>query len=250
MTSIATIEKALAALGVTPRTLGDAEKAALDAHGYVILDRVLTAEELAELRREFDAAAAAQSDPGTAGRAETGTRHLDDLGARAECFRRVSFAPRVLAAVFHVLNCRFFVSKVSGREPLGGYGRQGLHADWSFYERGRAHIATAIAMLDDVSPENGATRVVPGSHQAPMPTDRHLRDPAFVHPREVIITAPAGSVLLFNGHLLHSATRNETGARRRTLQIAYPAYEHLARMESVRSGDLGSDPAERFLAGA
>jgi len=111
-------------------------------------------------------------------------------------------------------------------------------------------VATSIVMLDDVSSENGATRVVPGSHQAPMPTDRHLRDPAFVHPREVTITASAGSALVFNGHLLHSATRNASGARRRTLQIAYIAHEHLARMESMRSSVPGSNPAERFLGGA
>jgi len=123
MSSITTIEQALAALGVTPRTLGDEEKAALDARGYVILEGVLTADELAELRREFDAAAAAQTDPGTAGRAETGTRHLDDLGARAECFRRVGFAPRVLAAVFHVLACRFFVGKVSASRSGATGGR-------------------------------------------------------------------------------------------------------------------------------
>src|SRR5262249_35762467 len=156
---------------------------------------------------------------------ETGTRHVDGLLA-LEPFRAVAFEPRVLAAAHHVLRRAFFVPSMGGRDPQPGFGQQGLHLDWSApAQAGVAATATAIALLDPFTPENGPTRVVPGSHRARSLPSREAADPAFVHPREVAVVAPAGAVLVFNGHLLHSGTRHRAGGPRRTLQIVFVGLE-------------------------
>ena len=45
--------------------------------------------------------------------------------------------------------------------------------------------------------------------------------PGVPHPRERVVTARAGDAIVFNGHLWHSGTKNESDARRDALQIVY-----------------------------
>jgi len=112
------------------------------------------------------------------------------------------------------------VRDMHGRNPLPGYGQQGLHADWKTRAPGEPFmVMTAIWMLDDFTIENGATRIVPGSHKITAPLDKSLAQPLAHHPREVVITGRAGSVLVFNGHLWHSGRKNESRRPRRCVQM-------------------------------
>ena len=127
-----------------------------------------------------------------------------------------------------------------------------------------------MVMLDDMTPDNGPTRVVPGSHRwVPInvpdvnmaevteikvtPEDRAImpKDPTAPHPKEVRVTGRAGSVAVINGHIWHGGTRNESGARRRVLHLAIGRRdlpqqlnerEHLTPELLARSG-----PAQRYL---
>jgi ectoine hydroxylase-related dioxygenase (phytanoyl-CoA dioxygenase family) len=244
---IHTIEEALAALGVTHDSLNAQEKERLDVLGYVVLEDVLS-DRLDDLRRLFDQRVAEQR-PGAADPKETGTRHIKDL-QRTEAFWRVCLHPRVLAAVFHVLHRRFVCSPPHGREPLQGFGQQGLHMDWTTGRiDGVSYVATAICLLDDFTAENGATRVVPGSHTYAKPPAKAIADPAYVHPQQVVVTAQAGSVLFFNGHLLHSGARNRSQLRRRTLQFSYTAHGSGIYFEAGDDRPSPTDPAAQFIFG-
>jgi ectoine hydroxylase-related dioxygenase (phytanoyl-CoA dioxygenase family) len=44
-----------------------------------------------------------------------------------------------------------------------------------------------------------------------------MPDPAAAHPSEIKLTAPAGTVVIFNSHLWHGGTRNSTGSPRRAM---------------------------------
>src|SRR5262249_1582533 len=79
-------------------------------------------------------------------------------------------------------------------------------------------MVTTLWLLDDFTLDNGATRLVPGSHHMANPLPKRFLQPESRHPAEQQVIAWAGSVLLFNSHLLHSGTRNRSGARRRVLQ--------------------------------
>jgi ectoine hydroxylase-related dioxygenase (phytanoyl-CoA dioxygenase family) len=80
-------------------------------------------------------------------------------------------------------------------------------------------VMTAIWMLDDFTIDNGATRIVPGSHTITEPLAKMLAQPLARHPREIVITGRAGSVLIFNGHLWHSGRKNESDGPRRCVQM-------------------------------
>jgi ectoine hydroxylase-related dioxygenase (phytanoyl-CoA dioxygenase family) len=87
---------------------------------------------------------------------------------------------------------------VHGRNPLPGFGQQGLHADWRPRQPGEPYaVLTLIWMLDDFTQDNGATRVVPGSHKSPRAIDKKLAQPLARHPRELVVTGAAGDMLVF-----------------------------------------------------
>ena len=71
----------------------------------------------------------------------------------------------------------------------------------------------------------GSTRIVPGTHRLPGQVPKAIADPGGHHTDELIVTGAAGSVLLFNGHLWHSGTRNNSRGSRRALQCVFWARE-------------------------
>jgi ectoine hydroxylase-related dioxygenase (phytanoyl-CoA dioxygenase family) len=60
---------------------------------------------------------------------------------------------------------------------------------------------------------------VPGSHRVWGFAASKKHDTP--HPDERLVTMPAGSVLVFNGHLWHSGTRNRSTANRDALQLSF-----------------------------
>ncbi|MGH9799653.1 MAG: phytanoyl-CoA dioxygenase family protein [Blastocatellia bacterium] len=245
------IEDVLKQCGVTETTLSVAEKNTLDQQGYIVLSGLIDADWLARLRNAFEIAdekPSAEQSP--VNDKQTGTRHPADLIRKDAAFDGVYTHPKLLAAVHHILRRAFRLSALVGRDPLPGYGRQGLHTDWVFrppYEPNYA--ATVLWMLDDFTATNGATRLVPGSHLWERPLPKAMQQPNANHPEEQIVTAKAGSVLVLNGHLYHSETRNDSKLPRRALQLAYIARE-AARYPQAPEGLSAKDLPERLTAAA
>ena len=145
---------------------------------------------------------------------------LDEATPGLDAWEALRSHPQVLALAAHVLGAPARVRDLHGRDPLPGFGLQGLHADAKPRTPGEGFsVSTAIWMIDDFTAENGATRIVPGSHRWIRPPTRELAQPQAHHADERIITGKAGSVLLFNGHLWHAGTQNLTAGSRRAGQM-------------------------------
>jgi hypothetical protein len=89
-------------------------------------------------------------------------------------------------------------------------------------------IATAIVMLDDNTVENGAMTLIPGSpaegpvRRDPLDPTGLLVDPLVVdESRAVTVEAPAGSVLMFPGLMVHRSAPNRTASDRRSLLYCF-----------------------------
>jgi ectoine hydroxylase-related dioxygenase (phytanoyl-CoA dioxygenase family) len=216
---MSSIEKILNEYGRATSALSRRECESLDRDGYVVLPDLIDADWLERLKAAFDS----QYEKGGRSRVkESGTRHVDDLVNRGAVFEGIYTHPRVLAAVHHVLCDEFRVGQVGGRDPLPGYGQQGLHADWTARAKGEPfRIVTAICLLDDFTAENGATRVVPGTHHMLNPPPKSFTNPSSRHPQQEIIVAQGGSILVFNGHLWHSGTANRSNSSRRVVQCCF-----------------------------
>ncbi|EJL05520.1 phytanoyl-CoA dioxygenase, PhyH family [Pseudomonas fluorescens Q2-87] len=136
---------------------------------------------------------------------------------------------------------RFFLSHVEGREPLANGGQQQLHRDLSAQRPG--DIATALAFFDDYGPENGATRIVPGSHrpEPDAPFDFHDESSA------VQLSGSAGDILVFDVDLVHAGSLNVIGARRRSILISYFSESlYASHLETVALRNIRMDTSDRF----
>jgi ectoine hydroxylase-related dioxygenase (phytanoyl-CoA dioxygenase family) len=225
-----TIQEALDALGVRDDTLSEAEKAQLDGDGFVPLPGMLTPDQVEKMRARLDELVTRQVETvaagvvtirertraGTEPRHEAGADRLFDLVNKDPLFDTIWTHPRLLAAIAHVLQGEFKLSSLNFRAALPGQGHQGLHADWPVpVQPGDYYVCNSIWLLDDFTERNGATRVVPGAHRnGKLPKDE-MEDTAAPHPREVKLIAPAGTAVVFNSHVWHGGTRNDTPHPRR-----------------------------------
>jgi ectoine hydroxylase-related dioxygenase (phytanoyl-CoA dioxygenase family) len=195
-----------------PQALTPAHLRALDEEGYVVVPGALEEAWVERLRRAFESAPA-QKD---------GTQHVEVTPATPEhaSWQALREHPVILAAALHVLARPFRVRDLHGRNPLPGYGQQGLHADWMPRANVEPyHVLTALWMLDDFAPDNGATRVVPGTHRVLRAIPKSLGQPGAKHPAETVVTGRAGGVLVFNGHTWHSGRANTSNRPRRAAQM-------------------------------
>lgn len=210
----------------------------LHRDGYVLLRGEIPADWLADLRRAFDAGVQPSEHwPVPRG---PGWRHaLLDLDPTVQAVCRL---PRLLAAVGALIGERYFLSQVEGREPLPGGGLQGLHRDLSAQRPGDS--VNALAFFDDYGPDNGATRLVPGSHRPTKDTPPLSADD---ESRSQQLAGRAGDILVFDADLVHAGSLNPGGLRRRSALIGYFAESNYAtHLKSARLRSIRMDTSERF----
>jgi ectoine hydroxylase-related dioxygenase (phytanoyl-CoA dioxygenase family) len=215
----------------------------LDLHqlhrtGYTLLRQAIPPSWLDELRAAFDAGVKPSHEWPVP--REAGCRHsLVDLDAKVQAVCRL---PDLLAAVGALIGERFFLSQVEGREPAAGGGHQRLHRDLSACRPG--DTVNALAYFDDYGPANGATRIVAGSHR-PAPGD-----PPFDfddESRSVQLAGRAGDILVFDADLVHAASLNATGARRRSILACYMSHQLYApHLETAKLRNVRMDTSARF----
>lgn len=211
--------QALAQLGVTDDTLTADEIQHLDERGYLPLHNILSPDQIKMMRQRLDEIARSEGDQaGTEVHQEAGTTRLSNLVNKDPMFDICFTHPRVLAAMNHVLQGDFKLSSLNSRASLPGEGLQALHADWGeAVAPDNFQVCNSIWLLVDFTEENGATRVVPGSHRSGQTPSQALDDPKAPHPDEVLLTAPAGTVVIFNSHTWHGGTVNRTDSPRYAL---------------------------------
>ena len=149
---------------------------------------------------------------------ETGADRLSDLVNKDSLFEICFTHPRVLAAVAHVLGGDLKLSSLNSRAALPGEGLQALHSHGGLPPApGVYDVCNSIWLLDDFTPHNGPTRLVPGTHRSGKFPGDVMADPAAPHLDEVLLLAPAGIVAVFNSHVWHGGTRNNGDRPRRAL---------------------------------
>ena len=211
--------EALHTLGVRDDTLTAEEKSALDRDGFLPLHGILSASQIAEINSVLAGLLDREGDnAGKEVHQEAGTDRLSDLINKDPIFEICFTHPRVLAGIAHVLGGNLKLSSLNSRAALPGEGLQALHADWGgAVAPGDYYVCNSIWLLDDFTEHNGATRVVPGTHNSGQAPREAMADPKAAHPDEVKLRAPAGTVVIFNSHVWHGGTLNTTDRPRRAL---------------------------------
>lgn len=206
--------------------LTEAHKRELDEKGFVTFRGLLKEPLLGELRAVLERLWVEEGEEASAENyIEPQARRLANLANKGEIFGRFYTHPLVLEAARHVVGPHVRVSMLNARDALPQTGgRQALHADTDGGAKPdeKGYFAcTAIWMLDDFTVENGATRLVPGTHRLGQVPKEALDDIYQSHPDEVRATGRAGDVVVFNGHCWHAGGLNATDGTRRALLVHY-----------------------------
>jgi ectoine hydroxylase-related dioxygenase (phytanoyl-CoA dioxygenase family) len=211
-------------------------RAALDQAGYAIFERLMSAELLAALRTRVAQLYADEGDrAGAEFKQERGAGRLANLAAKGEVFYPVIVCPEVLGCMAHVLGPRFKLSSLNARTALPGCEAQPLHADMGAIADDQGYwVCNSVWLLDDFTLDNGALRVVPGSHRwgrlPPRATSEGNTsdgntsaavDPGQLPFAETLVTASAGSVVVMNAHLWHGGSANKTPSPRSAIHAFY-----------------------------
>jgi ectoine hydroxylase-related dioxygenase (phytanoyl-CoA dioxygenase family) len=149
------------------------------------------------------------------------TVRIYNLLAHGGLYERVPVHEAVLPIVERVLDPGCLVSSISSIAIKPGEAAQPLHADDQHIPLPRPHVpivCNTMWAITDFTAENGATRLLPGSH-------RRDRGPELGEEVEGIIPAemPRGSVLIYNGSLWHGGGANGSQERRVGVAMNYCA---------------------------
>ena len=198
--------------------------------GFEIHRAVLSDAEVAQLRREADAVAAA-----------AGSVCVRHLRGRSNRFDSLSMSPALLSLIpdglrpvrsilfdktksenWPVLWHQDLTIAVAEERQLPGYG------PWSSKD-GSPHVQPPVSLLesmvtirlhlDETSATNGALQVIPGSHRNGRIDADRLRD--FDKECAVTCECSPGDALLMSPLILHSSRRSKSPARRRVIHFEY-----------------------------
>lgn len=191
------------------------DAAAIDRHleriaadGYTIAEGAIDPALTAELRDTIRGLFGELGVEPRGNRAEGfATRRLYNLVPRHPLLAELPIHPEVLPLVERVLEPDCLLSGTTAMDIGPGEVLQGLHADDGLFRIGRPHrpmMVTTIWALTDFTADNGATRIVPGSHRQPGHPDPDDDSMA------VAAEMPAGSVLVMDSQLWHCGGPNTT----------------------------------------
>ena len=222
------MDATLSALGFTPYPLSSTQYRELDEDGFTLLENIIDSVWLDRLRQAFEECVEEEGEKaGVEVGQMKGVRRLADLVNKGEVFDAVYLQPALLTVALHIFQRPFKVHSLNGHDPMANDGLQALHADGGqpATPEGPFRVVNSMWMLDEFTVENGATRIIPGSHRKLGSIDDYIEDRMTDHPDQTHLQGPAGSVAVFNGSIWHGSYTNRSGRLRRTLHCAFIARE-------------------------
>ncbi len=196
--------------------------AALERDGAVIVDRLVEPRVFDHIHAELEMYLA-RTNPGPDDFAGRHTRRTGGLVARSPTCRDLIMHPLVLGTVKRALTqastFQLHLTQIIAIGP--GEAGQQIHRDqWAYdffpFPRGYEVQCNTIWAMTDFAAENGATRVVAGSHRF---EDRLQFTEADTEPAEMA----RGSVLFYTGSVYHGGGANRSDAIRYGVNITYNA---------------------------
>lgn len=213
--------------------------------GFVVVPGVFDASECAALRAEsvalcrgafgairgFEPPAPGADDSAAMARYMVGVMPHKLAGS---LFARQLHHPWVVGAVTRLIgpDVKAVHSQIFFKAP--GMPGNALHQDERFIPTRDRSLVTAWIALEDARIDNGCLRVIPGSHRPSVlwPMRRHESPEldraeeihGFPWPRDALVPVevPAGSVVFFDGYLIHGSYPNRSaGQTRRALLYVY-----------------------------
>ncbi|MEO1595827.1 MAG: phytanoyl-CoA dioxygenase family protein [Pseudomonadota bacterium] len=197
-----------------PEAVVRADLEAVERQGFVIIEGLLSADELDAIRAATRPLLDAQGRNDFEGRK---TQRVYAVLAKTRALDRLVDHPRILALLDRLFLPNYLLSQLQVINILPGETSQALHFDDAFYPvpRPRPPLGAAtVWAIDDFTAENGATSIVPGSH-----TWDDARSPKADEAIRAVM--PAGSVVFYPGTFWHGGGANGSDASRLAVTCQY-----------------------------
>ncbi|GAB5377558.1 MAG: phytanoyl-CoA dioxygenase family protein [Acuticoccus sp.] len=246
-----------------PEVLSEADIAAYERDGYVVIERRLPAETIAALKAElarFHEAARGMSESDD--KLDLEDSHTpDDPRVRrvklphtqSDVVDRLMRSDLILAPARDLLgpDVRLHTSKLNVKSARYG-APVDWHQDFAFYPHTNDDLLAVGVMLDDVGEDNGPLMVFPGSHKAPI-YDHHsggvfagtmdLAACGLDIADAVKLMAPAGSISLHHARIVHGSAPNRSDRDRGVIFFemmaadAFPIFGSMTKSPSIEDYD-------------
>lgn len=174
--------------------------------------------------------------------------------------RELLFSNHVLAPVRDLIgpNVRLHTTKLNMKSAGFGAAVE-WHQDFAFYPHTNDDVLAVGVVIDDLKEENGPLMVFPGSHKGPI--HNHHVDGVFAGAMDlaasgldardaVALSAPAGSISIHHGRIVHGSALNRSDRDRRMLFLEMMAADAFPVMGSMTTFDGIEDYNARILCGA
>ena len=234
---------------LTPATTLEQAKRDLDEKGFCVLEDLLSPKQIERLQLRLAQQAAAERELGIGGadqaQLDASNQYVYALINKGCEFVELLQQPTILELVGHVLGNEFLLSATDGILAHPGGSLMPLHSDqwwmpqptkrgeeavktgsitrfaqdpeqWPEYVAPAA-VCNVMWMITPFSEENGATRVVPGTHLSGV---RPAPDVPHKH-ASLAASGKAGTALVFDGRLWHATGANRTEESRLGIITAF-----------------------------
>jgi len=213
------------------RNLNDA-KHDLGEWGYCLIAEALSPRQVAALRARLAEQAAAEGEIERGafdGGAGAPNQRVWNLINKGQVFRELILHPLVGEFMAHLLGPDFILSSLTANIAAPGGERMSLHRDQGYvpFHTPAPLVANIGWMLDEVTADNGGTRLVPRSHQSAEPLE-NPNDPG----QAIAAEGPAGTALVFDGRTFHGTGPNTSRVKRHVL-LSYFARFFMRQQENM-----------------
>jgi ectoine hydroxylase len=170
--------------------------------------------------------------------------HLDPV------FDELVADPRLVTPLCGVLGAdriALWTDKLNLKRPREGSGFR-WHQDSPYWSHVCGHcdrLPNVMITLDDADRENGCFRLIPGSHRRgflPGLEDGSRLGPLFTDPAAFdasdpwLAEVPAGSLIVFDAHIVHGSEPNLSERPRRAMVLTYQPADHaMFKLEGTRN---------------
>ncbi len=204
--------------------------------GYCLIDAALSSEQLQRMKQRLDEQAAGERLAGVASFMGTPPRPDEEISSTqfvhtlinkgrqfVECVEHdpagVQAGPVIEQLLNETMGRNFlmscFIAIITNKNNMP----QGLHQDQAiapFQDPAAPFTVNTMFILDDMGEHNGGTLVVPGSHRI-LSEAGSGNAPDEPLPPAINLEAPAGTVMIFEGRLLHGTGVNKSDTSRTIL---------------------------------
>ena len=183
---------------------------------------------------------------------ESGADRLGSLVSKGNEFLGLIKIPEIIHAAKHVTKKEIKVCGLNLRNPKKKQGKQSIHIDGFARSKRKDQYAGIVAFiyLDDTKIQNGAMRIVPGTHKKLGWPDDHININKKLKNEEKLIVK-AGSIVIANLNIWHAGSTNHTGEFRRVIMLNIKSrnYDQLLNYKKYLSKSFKKKlkPIEKYL---